>query len=96
MFDARNRLAVDVSAQLLQHFGPLVFQTIIPRNIRLAEAPSHGLPVHLYDRGSRGAAAYAAFASEWLRRYALDQHNRMPAKTAELVMEQTVAEGEWS
>ena len=69
MFDARNRLAVDVSAQLVQHFGGGVFQTVIPRNIRLAEAPSHGLPVHLYDRGSRGAAAYMAFAAEWMHRF---------------------------
>jgi chromosome partitioning protein len=53
MFDARNRLAVDVSAQLVQHFGSTVFQSVIPRNVRLAEAPSHGIPIQLYDRGSR-------------------------------------------
>lgn len=69
MFDARNRLAVDVSSQLVQHFGQALFQSVIPRNVRLAEAPSHGIPIQLYDRSSRGAAAYMAFAAEWLQRY---------------------------
>lgn len=68
MFDARNRLASEVSSQLIGHFGNKVFQTVIPRNVRLAEAPSYGLPVHLYDRSSRGSAAYMALASEVLRR----------------------------
>ena len=68
MHDARNNLANEVSAQLLTHFSELVYRSIIPRNVRLAEAPSHGLPVVAYDRGSRGAVAYLALASELLRR----------------------------
>jgi len=60
MFDARNNLGNDVSQQLLQHFGDQVFQTIIPRNVRLAEAPSHGQSIFAYDRSSRGALAYLA------------------------------------
>lgn len=70
MFDARNNLAMQVSAQLQQHFGDKLYRTIIPRNVRLAEAPSHGLPVLRYDRGSRGAVAYLALAGEYLRRHA--------------------------
>ena len=70
MFDARNNLSNDVSAQLQQHFGDRVYRTIIPRNVRLAEAPSHGLPVLRYDKGSRGATAYLALAGEYLRRHA--------------------------
>ena len=68
MFDPRNNLANQVSAQLVQHFGDRVYRTIIPRNIRLAEAPSHGLPVLLYDKNSKGALAYLALAGELLRR----------------------------
>lgn len=68
MFDARNNLANDVSKQLLTHFGDKVFETIIPRNVRLAEAPSHGLPVLLYDKASRGALAYLSLAGEILRK----------------------------
>ncbi len=68
MFDPRNNLANDVSTQLLEFFGERVYRTVIPRNIRLAEAPSHGLPVLLYDKASRGALAYLALAGEILRR----------------------------
>ncbi|MCP5420492.1 MAG: ParA family protein [Gammaproteobacteria bacterium] len=68
MFDARNRLANEVSAQLMQHFGDTVYQTVIPRNVRLAEAPSHGLPVTVYDKSSRGAESYLALAKEVMRR----------------------------
>ncbi len=68
MHDPRNNLANDVSAQLITHFNAMVFRTIIPRNVRLAEAPSHGMPVLLYDRASRGASAYMALAIEYLRR----------------------------
>ncbi len=68
MFDPRNRLANDVSNQLNTHFGDKVYRTLIPRNIRLAEAPSHGLPVIMYDKSSRGAVAYLALAGEILRR----------------------------
>ena len=68
MYDPRNNLATQVSAQLLEHFGEKVYRTIIPRNVRLAEAPSHGLPVIKYDKSSRGALAYLALAGEMLRR----------------------------
>lgn len=68
MYDGRNRLAAEVSTQLIEHFGNKVFQTVIPRNVRLAEAPSYGLPVQLYDKNSRGSAAYLALAGEFLRR----------------------------
>jgi chromosome partitioning protein len=69
MFDPRNNLANDVSAQLIQHFGDKVYRTIVPRNVRLAEAPSYGLPVMIYDAQSSGAKAYLALAGEVLRRH---------------------------
>lgn len=69
MYDPRNGLTRDVSRQLYSHFGDRVFKTVIPRNIRLAEAPSHGLPAMLYDRQSRGAVAYLALAGEIKRRH---------------------------
>jgi chromosome partitioning protein len=68
MFDPRNNLANEVSNQLIQHFGEKVFRTIVPRNVRLAEAPSFGKPVLLHDRESRGALAYLALAGEMIRR----------------------------
>lgn len=68
MYDGRNRLALDVSAQLTQHFPGRVYRTVIPRNVRLAEAPSHGLPIIQYDERSQGAVAYLALAGEMLRR----------------------------
>lgn len=68
MFDPRNNLANEVSAQLLMHFGDKVFRTVIPRNVRLAEAPSFGKPVLLHDKESRGALAYLALAGEMIRR----------------------------
>lgn len=71
MHDPRNNLAVDVSSQLLSHFREAVFNTIIPRNVRVAEAPSFGKPILNYDKGSRGAIAYLALASELLRRHRL-------------------------
>lgn len=67
MYDPRNNLANDVSGQLLLHFPKKVYRTIIPRNVRLAEAPSHGIPVLNYDKSSRGALAYLALAGEILR-----------------------------
>jgi len=70
MFDPRNNLANEVSRQLLDHFGDKVYHTIIPRNVRLAEAPSHGLPALIYDKASSGAMAYLALAGEMLRREA--------------------------
>lgn len=68
MYDPRNSLTNDVSAQLHEHFGDKVYRTVIPRNIRLAEAPSHGLPALHYDKQSKGAMAYLALAGEMLRR----------------------------
>ena len=68
MYDPRNTLAQQVSDQLQQHFGDKVYRTIIPRNIRLAEAPSHGMPVLSLDRQSKGALAYLALAGEMLSR----------------------------
>lgn len=68
MFDPRNNLANEVSAQLIMHFGDKVFRTVIPRNIRLAEAPSFGKPVLMHDKESRGALAYLALAGEMIRR----------------------------
>nr|VFK00990.1 MAG: chromosome partitioning protein [Candidatus Kentron sp. H]VFK01045.1 MAG: chromosome partitioning protein [Candidatus Kentron sp. H]VFK04922.1 MAG: chromosome partitioning protein [Candidatus Kentron sp. H] len=68
MYDARNNLSNQVSAQLVKHFGDKVYGTVIPRNVRLAEAPSHGLPVLLYDKNCSGALAYLALAGELLRR----------------------------
>jgi chromosome partitioning protein len=68
MYDGRNKLTVEVSDQLLAHFGDKVYQTVIPRNVRLAEAPSYGLPALLYDKQSQGAAAYLALAGEILQK----------------------------
>jgi len=68
MYDPRSRLTREVSNQLVNHFEDRLFRTVIPRNIRLAEAPSHGLPVIKYDKSSKGALAYLALASEMVRR----------------------------
>jgi chromosome partitioning protein len=68
MYDPRNSLTVDVSTQLITHFGDKVYSTVIPRNVRLAEAPSYGLPALAYDKSSRGAIAYLALAGEMNRR----------------------------
>lgn len=68
MYDSRSNLTRDVSRQLSRYFERLVFRTLIPRNVRLAEAPSHGLPVTLYDRTSKGSVAYQALAAEFQRR----------------------------
>ena len=68
MFDPRVNLSNEVSMQLIEHFNTKVFRTVIPRNIRLAEAPSFGLPALLHDRSSRGAISYLALAGEILRR----------------------------
>jgi chromosome partitioning protein len=69
MYDPRNMLAQQVSQQLESHFGDKVYRTVIPRNIRLAEAPSHGLPAMHFDRTSKGAQAYIALAGEMLGRH---------------------------
>ncbi|CUS47826.1 MAG: chromosome partitioning protein ParA [Idiomarinaceae bacterium HL-53] len=68
MYDPRNRLANDVSEQLKNHFGDKVYRTVIPRNVRLAEAPSFGAPAMYYDKGSTGSRAYLALAGEVIRR----------------------------
>jgi len=67
MFDGRNNLANDVSAQLIDHFGSKLYVTVIPRNVRVAEAPSHGMSVIEYDCSSRGAIAYLGLAGEVIR-----------------------------
>lgn len=69
MYDPRNNLANDVSDQLLTHFGTQVYNTIIPRNVRVAEAPSHGLPILAYDKTSKGAIAYLALAIEMINQH---------------------------
>ncbi|AWT49191.1 ParA family protein [Psychrobacter sp. YP14] len=67
LFDSRNTLANDVSAELEAHFGDLMFKTIIPRNVRLAEAPAHGMPVLDYEKSSKGAQAYRKLATEVIK-----------------------------
>ena len=69
MFDPRNKLTMEVSDQLKEFFGELVYRTVIPRNVRLAEAPSYGLPIIVYDKNSTGALAYLALAGEIIRRH---------------------------
>ena len=66
MFDGRTNFSTQVAQEVRRHFPGKVYATVIPRNVRLAEAPSHGLPVTVYDRHSRGAAAYKAMAKEIL------------------------------
>lgn len=66
MFDGRNNLARQVASDVRRHFGKKVYKVVIPRNIRLSEAPSHGLPVMLYDESSTGSQAYVALAKEFL------------------------------
>ncbi|AEC21458.1 ParA family protein [Pusillimonas sp. T7-7] len=81
MFDTRVTLQQQVSAQIETHFGDKVFKTIVPRNVRLAEAPSHGLPGIVYDKNSRGAKAYIEFGDELIKRVkreALRQQARPP------------------
>lgn len=82
MYDGRNRLTIEVSEQLIEHFGSKVYHSIIPRNVRLAEAPSHGKPALCYDSKSQGAAAYLALAGEII-------HRRQMELKAELNMEVT-------
>lgn len=83
MYDGRSNLGNDVSQQLVRHFGDKVYRTIVPRNVRLAEAPSHGRPVLYHDKSSRGALAYLALAGEIIRRDALQR------KAAELASQPT-------
>jgi chromosome partitioning protein len=74
MYDPRNNLSNDVSSELVEHFGDQVYRTVIPRNVRLAEAPSYGKPIMQYDKTSRGSMAYLALAGEVLRRDAKQSH----------------------
>ncbi len=69
MYDPRNSLSKDVSLQLIDHFGDAVYRTIVPRNVRLAEAPSYGVPILFYDKYSKGAKAYLALAGEVVKRH---------------------------
>ena len=80
MYDPRNTLAQQVSADLLQHFGDKVYRTVIPRNVRLAEAPSHGVPVLHFDKTSKGAQAYLALAGEMINRHEDAPRVREPEK----------------
>ena len=84
MYDGRNRLTSEVSEQLLTHFSKQVYHTVIPRNVRLAEAPSHGVPVVHYDKRSQGATAYLALASELLQRHRRSEHAVKQAETTEV------------
>ena len=68
MFDGRTNLALQVAEEVKHYFPGKVYATVIPRNVRLSEAPSHGKPITAYDRSSRGAEAYTAFAAEFLKR----------------------------
>ncbi|WP_067516014.1 ParA family protein [Endozoicomonas ascidiicola] len=82
MYDPRMSLTNEVSRQLVSHFGEQVYRTVIPRNIRLAEAPSHGKPVLAYDRNSRGAVAYLALAGELVRKHDIKNlHAKSERKT---------------
>ena len=81
MYDPRMTLTTEVSRQLISHFGEQVYRTVIPRNIRLAEAPSHGKPVLSYDRNSRGAIAYMALAGELVRKQDIKGLRSKPEKT---------------
>jgi len=74
MYDSRNNLSNYVSSELVEHFGDKVYRTVIPRNIRLAEAPSFGQPILQYEKSSRGSMAYLALAGELLRRDAKKDH----------------------
>src|SRR5579862_2414597 len=105
MFDPRNNLANEVSAQLITHFADKVFRTVIPRNIRLAEAPSFGKPALFHDRESRGALAYLALVGEMIRREEEEQEGASNPATDEAgtgaqadagssAQEETAAQGE--
>jgi len=84
MYDARNNLSTAVSAELAQHFGAQLLKTVVPRNVRLAEAPSHGQSIVGYDRASRGGLAYLELAEELLARHPLS-----PAPPTDIATEET-------
>jgi chromosome partitioning protein len=93
LFDPRNNLANEVSSQLIGHFGDRVFRTVIPRNVRLAEAPSFGKPALIHDRESRGALAYLALAGEMIRREEEASTEARPAARANPAANGGSAEG---
>ena len=66
MFDSRTNLSVEVAEEVRKHFSDRVYQTLIPRNVRLSEAPSYGLPIIMYDKNSKGAEAYLQLANEFI------------------------------
>ena len=69
MYDARTKLSAQVAAEIKEHFKKLVFNSIIPRNVRLSEAPSHGQPINIYEPNSAGANAYKKLALEFIKRF---------------------------
>jgi len=77
MYDPRNKLSQQVTEQLHKYFGEKVYRTVIPRNVRLAEAPSYGIPVLNYDKMSKGAQAYLALAGEMLRRESINEESEV-------------------
>jgi chromosome partitioning protein len=76
MYDPRNTLSLQVSQQLESHFGDKVYRTLVPRNVRLAEAPSYGAPAVVWDKTSKGAQAYVALAEEILAREETDEQGQ--------------------
>jgi chromosome partitioning protein len=78
MFDARTNLATEVAAEVRRHLGSTVYRTVIPRSVRLSEAPSHGLPIALYRPESKGAEAYRELTAEFLRR----EHRSAPPESS--------------
>jgi chromosome partitioning protein len=86
MFDARTNLSADVAAEVRKHLDGAVFDTVIPRSVRLSEAPSHGLPVELYRPDSRGADAYRRLAAELRRRDARSGPDAAPATQVEAIL----------
>ena len=72
MYDKRNKLSAQVDAEAREFFKEKVYQTVIPRNVRLSEAPSHGIPILIYDKFCAGSISYTSFAEEFLK-----QENRM-------------------
>jgi chromosome partitioning protein len=83
MFDVRTALGNDVSTELTKHFGDKVLHSVVPRNVRLAEAPSHGKPINMYDRESRGAIAYLGLAGEMIRKLGLGAARNAEATPAD-------------
>jgi len=85
MFDSRTKLSSDVAREVRAHLGDRVYDAVIPRSVRLSEAPSHGLPIHLYAPASKGAAAYAALATEFRARDQLPSTPASPPASGRLV-----------